>query len=172
MTASPKKRTGCSAALFIFFVFLALSGSPLPSVFAAPQGTPGAPPRTAKCPVCGMLVAKYPDWLATVVYRDGTTAYFDGPKDLFTYYLNRAKYDPARMRQEIAVVTVKDYYTLATIDARKAYFVTGSDVLGPMGKELVPFAKREDAENFRSDHQGHRTFHFSEITADLVRSLR
>jgi len=138
-------------------------------VFAARQAS--APPKNVKCPVCGMLVAKYPDWNTAISYRDGSTASFDGPKDLFTYYLNPRKYDPGKKRSDIAVITVKDYYTLAPVDARKAYFVTGSNVLGPMGKELIPFEKRSDAEGFRMDHQGRRIVRFSEVTLELLKTL-
>jgi copper chaperone NosL len=128
-------------------------------------------PKDAKCPVCGMLVAKYPDWNGTIVYRDGTTAYFDGPKDLLNFYLNPRKYEPAKKHGDIASITVKDYYSLAIIDARQAYFVVGSNVLGPMGKELIPFAKKSDADGFRADHLGRKQLRFSEVTLELLKSF-
>ncbi|MGQ9653410.1 MAG: nitrous oxide reductase accessory protein NosL, partial [Thermodesulfobacteriota bacterium] len=31
-----------------------------------------------KCPVCGMFVAKYPDWTAQVLFKDGRSVFFDG----------------------------------------------------------------------------------------------
>jgi copper chaperone NosL len=49
-----------------------------------------------KCPVCGMFVSKYPDWVATIQFNDGTHVAFDGPKDLFTYFLNLKKYNPGK----------------------------------------------------------------------------
>lgn len=153
------------AVLLTTLLCLALAGPTL-----AAQKAPAAP-KDAKCPVCGMLVAKYPDWNATIVYRDGTTAYFDGPKDLFNYYLNPRKYDPTRKHSDIAAITVKDYYSLAIIDARQAYFVVGSNVLGPMGKELIPFAKKSDADGFRADHLGRKQLRFPEVTSELLKSL-
>jgi copper chaperone NosL len=152
--------------LLAVLCFLLLAG-PVP----AAQKTSGVPPKDAKCPVCGMIVAKYPDWNASVVYRDGMTAYFDGPKDLFSYLLNPRKYDPGKKRADIATIAVKDYYSLATIDARQAYFVAGSNVLGPMGKELIPFAKKTDADGFRVDHLGRRLLRFSEITLEVLKTL-
>jgi copper chaperone NosL len=153
------------AILLTALLCLAFSGLAL-----AAQKASGVP-KDAKCPVCGMLVAKYPDWNGTIVYRDSTTAYFDGPKDLLNYYLNPRKYDPAKKRSDIAAVTVKDYYSLAIIDARQAYFVVGSNVLGPMGKELIPFAKKSDADGFRADHLGRKQLRFSEVTLELLKSL-
>lgn len=145
---------------------LALAGSVL-----AARCHAGAPPKDAKCPVCGMLVAKYPDWNATLVYRNGTTVYFDGPKDLFSYYLSQHRYVPVKKGTDIAAMTVKDYYSLAPIDARQAYFVVGSNVLGPMGKELVPFARKSDADGFRADHLGRKILRFPEVTRGLLQAL-
>ena len=140
------------------------------SVFAG-QNAPVPVPRDAKCPVCGMFVAKFQDWSASIVYKNGTKIYFDGPKDLFKYYLNPKKYDPAKKRADIAFLGVKDYYSLAVIDGRQAYFVAGSNVNGPMGKELIPFAKKGDAEGFEMDHQGLRPIRFKQITPELMKVL-
>ncbi len=138
---------------------------------SAAQKAPPPPPAKAKCPVCGMFVAKYPDWTGAVAYRDGTTVYFDGPKDLFAYYLNPGKYDRGRKRDDIAAIFVKDYYSLAFIDGRQAFFVAGSDVHGPMGKELVPFARKADADDFLRDHLGKKVLRFGEVTGVTLKEL-
>ena len=118
-----------------------------------------------------MFVAKYPDWVASLTFRNSTSVYFDGPKDLFKYYLNPDKYGPARKQADIEAVFVKDYYSLSLIDGRKAFYVIGADLLGPMGKELVPFAGKEDADSFLKDHGGKRILRFGEITASILKSL-
>ena len=41
------------------------------------------PARKDKCPVCGMFVHKYPKWVAEIIFKDGTHAVFDGPKDTY-----------------------------------------------------------------------------------------
>ncbi|MER2603690.1 MAG: nitrous oxide reductase accessory protein NosL, partial [Candidatus Competibacter phosphatis] len=46
-----------------------------------------APGPQDTCPVCGMFVSLYPDWVATLVYKDGHAHHFDGAKDLFKYLL-------------------------------------------------------------------------------------
>jgi len=51
---------------------------------AADRGA--AVPARAKCPVCGMFVAKYPDWTASARFKDGTTYYYDGPKDMLSHF--------------------------------------------------------------------------------------
>ncbi len=144
------------------------------AVLAAPAALGGAPPKPGpgdKCPVCGMFVAKYPDWVGYAELADGTRLVFDGAKDLFKFVLDPGKFLPSRTRKDVRAVTVTDYYALAPVDARAAVYVLGSDVYGPMGRELVPFAKRADAEEFLRDHGGTRVLSFDEVTAELVRSL-
>ena len=47
----------------------------------------------------------------------------------------------------------------------------GSDVLGPMGHELVPLATRADAEDFVKDHKGRRILRFDDVTAEVLAQL-
>jgi copper chaperone NosL len=146
-----------------------------PAAFAAPSApaTANALQPKDKCPVCGMFVSKYPDWVATVTFKDATSLYFDGAKDFFTWYHNMQKFTPSRKQADIATITVNDYYTLKQIDASQAFFVIGSDVYGPMGKELVPFAKRADAHAFYKDHKGKIILRFSEVNLNplILKSL-
>lgn len=123
------------------------------------------------CPVCGMLVAKYPNWGATVVWKDGHAHHFDGAKDMFKFFHELAKFAPGHKREDIAGLYVTDFYNLAKVDARKALYVTGSDVLGPMGHELVPLASKEDAADFMKDHKGKRTLEFGQVTGAIAAGL-
>ena len=123
------------------------------------------------CPVCGMLVSKYPNWVAVVQYKDGHAHFFDGAKDLFKYLHDLAKYAPGHRREDIAAIQVTDFYSLTRLEAQKAFFVIGSDVLGPMGHELVPLATRADAEDFLKDHKGKRILGFTEVTRELATKL-
>ena len=50
------------------------------------------------CPVCGMFVAKYPLWVATLKWKDGALAHFDGAKDLFKYLGDLPRWAPGRAR--------------------------------------------------------------------------
>ena len=128
-------------------------------------------PEKAKCPVCGMFVGKYPNWVVTITFKDSTTLFFDGAKDLFTWYHNMQKYAPGRNKASVSTITFNDYYSLKPIDARQAYFVIGSDVYGPMGKELVPFGKADDAQAFLTDHKGRKALRFNEVTPSILKSM-
>ena len=123
------------------------------------------------CPVCGMLVSKYPNWVAIVTWKDGHAHFFDGAKDMFKFLHDLPKYAPNHRKEDITGIYVTDFYNLERIDARKAIFVTGSDVLGPMGHELVPLASQVDATDFSKDHKGKRTLRFEQVTPDLPAGL-
>ncbi len=129
------------------------------------------PHMKEKCSVCGMFVSKHPDWIAQVIFRDGSYASFDGAKDMFKYYLNMKKYNPAKGVKDVRAVHVTDYYTLTIIDGLNAFYVSGSDVYGPMGKELIAFEKESDASVFAKDHGGKRPLRFREITPVILKAL-
>lgn len=118
-------------------------------------------PKDAKCPICGMFVAKYPQWVA--LYDGEKKFYFDGVKDMMKYaYARKLSSDK---------FYVSDYYKLSKLEATKAFYVIGSNVYGPMGSELIPFATQEEAETFSRDHNGQKVIAFDEITEALVKSL-
>lgn len=137
----------------------------------AEQKKPVKPSQKDKCPVCGMFVAKYPDFIAEIIFRDGSYAVFDGVKDMLRYFFGLDKYNPKKKCSEIDTVYVTDYYDLKLIDGHKAFYVSGSDVYGPMGRELVPFSSRSDAEEFRKDHHGKSVLEFRHISYDTVKGL-
>ena len=135
-------------------------------------GPPPVVPKPAdKCPVCGMFVAKYPDFLAQVIYTDGTYALFDGAKDLFKYLFALDTYAAGRNRADIASVYVTDYYSLSPVDGRTAWYVVGSDVFGPMGRELIPFAREAEAREFLQDHAGTQLLRFDGVTPAIIGTL-
>ncbi|MFZ5482630.1 MAG: nitrous oxide reductase accessory protein NosL [Pseudomonadota bacterium] len=134
---------------------------------AGPEPLLRGPGLRDLCPVCGMVVAKYPNWVASVAWKGGQVHFFDGAKDLFKYLFDLPRYAPGRRREEITGITVTEYYDLRRIDARQAWFVIGSDVHGPMGHELIPFASQADADEFLRDHGGRRILRFADVKADL-----
>jgi copper chaperone NosL len=123
------------------------------------------------CPVCGMFVAKYPDWVATVLYKNGHAHHFDGAKDLFKYLQDLPKWAPGHEKQNIIKIGVTEYYSVSLIDAHKAFYVIGSDVLGPMGHELIPLETLDDAREFIKDHKGVKILRFDEVDTQLLEKL-
>ena len=125
-----------------------------------------------KCPVCGMFVHKYPKWAAKIYYGEKHYS-FDGVKDLMKFYFNPLKWGkyPMTSKDNITKFEVTDYYTQNSIDGFKAFYVIRSDVYGPMGHELIPFLKLEDAQTFLKDHKGKKILTFDEIKESLPYEL-
>lgn len=159
------------AALMATVSAAGLGFAPAPARAEAPLVELPPPGPLDACPVCGMIVSKYPEWIATLVFDDGEAVHFDGAKDFFKYLVDLEKYAPGRSRDQIAGMGVTEYYGLTLVDARFASYVIGSDVLGPMGHELIPLQTGLDADDFFNDHQGVRRVAFDEVTAEILLGL-
>ncbi len=153
---------GLKALLLAALLLLAVAAPGL----AVPP--PELPP--GQCPVCGMDPAQYPAWQAQVAFGDGQTAAFDGCKDLFRFLLQVPNYDPHHVAADVSAVWVKDHTTGNWTDGRQAVYLTGSDLLGPMGKELVPFADAAQAKAFAAEHGG-EVIGFDQVTLELLAQL-
>lgn len=158
-----KTKTGIAVVVLVLLV----------AVVTAYAGNlkPRKPGPQDKCAVCGMFVAKYPNFASQIQFKDAAVAFFDGPRDLFTYYHNLSRYNPRKKLSDIGAVFVTDYYTLTPIDGLTAWYVIGSDVYGPMGSELVSFGKEADAREFNKDHKGKAVLRFRQITPAVLKGL-
>lgn len=136
-----------------------------PATLSADPVKPG--PRD-RCPVCGMFVAPYFNWIAQIEFTDGSREFFDGPKDMFRYYLKLQKNGSAHSKGNITGIYVTEYYSTKMLHVDKLIFVTGSDILGPMGKELIPVYGEEAAEAFKREHKGKALFTFEQVTSDML----
>ena len=81
------------------------------------------------------------------------------------------KYNPEKTINDISAVYVTEYYDMKIVDAKSAFFVIGSDVYGPMGRELIPFVSKSDAEAFKGDHEGKRILRFEEVKPGIIKKL-
>jgi nitrous oxide reductase accessory protein NosL len=144
--------------ILIILLFVSLS--------FAEEVKPIKPSSKDKCGVCGMFVAKYQNWVAEIVFKDGTYAFFDGAKDMLKYYHSLSTYNPSKKISDIAEIYVTEYYSVKMLPAEKVFFVKGSDVYGPMGEEFVPIETEKKAKEFIKDHNGKKILRFSEITTE------
>ena len=118
-----------------------------------------------------MLPSMFPEWSTRIQFKDGTSAAFEGTKDMFRYYLDITKYNPRQSQADITAISVKDFYSKAPINGFDAFYVIGSDVRGPMGYEPISFQKEEEAKKFLKEHKGKEILKFKDVTLDLIKSL-
>ncbi len=123
------------------------------------QSTAQAPSR---CDLCGMRVEADSGWRAGGKDASGATLAFDTPKCLFRRHHERG---------EVRDAWVIEYYSQQRRPARELLYVIGTDLQGPMGRDLVPVAGREAAERLMRDHHGERVLAYDEVTPEVAASL-
>ena len=117
-----------------------------------------------------MTVRNRPKFAAAIELTDGTPYYFCGTGCMKRSWLHPDVYlgvDSAALGRAV----VKDYFTGKPLDALKARWVAGSDVVGPMGPALVPLKNDADLTAFKKRHGGERVFRLGEMTDALFQSI-
>ncbi|MDF1577133.1 MAG: nitrous oxide reductase accessory protein NosL [Desulfobulbales bacterium] len=162
-------QTAIATKLLAFtLAIMAMAISPVSS--SAEQPGPMAITAEMSCGVCGMHPAKFVEWQTQIIFTDGEMIPFDGGKDMFKFIHNMAAYDATHSKDDIAAIWVREFATGRWLDGRKATYVVGSKVMGPMGLELIPFEDSESAEDFRKTNDG-RIKHFPEISMADIKKL-
>ena len=140
-------------------------------VSLAVAAVPAKPGEGDKCPTCGMFVSHYPDFLAQVVFKDGSYAFFCGVKDMMKYYFDLPQYNPSHKTSDIAEIVVTDYCNMKPTDGYKAYYVVGSVVFGPMGQEFFPFGEESAAREFMRENSGKEIVRFDQVNPESLKEL-
>ena len=125
--------------------------------------TPSAKePMADNCSLCGMATQDHPKWRVQAFFGKRSQS-FCSPKCLFLYQHN----------QHIAADSAwaMDYYDVKLFNATEGFFVTGSDVLGPMGHDFVPFSGAEAAQEFAQDHAGKQIVPFGKVDSLVIFGL-
>ena len=154
-------------------LLLVLMGG-LIAISTAVQGTavtPAVPGADDRCPVCGMAVQPHQDWLTQVRFDDGSTLFFEGPKDMFRYLHSPHSYARDKAELEIVATFVTTWGDQRTIPLERAWFVIGSDVKGPAGEELVALGSIEEANKFIIEHGGTRLCEAGDVSPSVLAQL-
>ncbi len=113
----------------------------------------------------------FEDYELEILYRDEYFVAINKPSGLLVHKSMIVMKFYFENQTNIEEILVQDYYTQETLEAREAYFVTGSDVYGPMGNELLAFRDKKSAQRFMIDHRGKELLRFEEITVQKVYKL-
>ena len=130
------------------------------------------PTKKDRCPVCGMYVWKHRKYMAGFVFKDGKKVFFCSTKCMFHAYHNLKRYFPNESKDSLKLIWVTEYYTTKPMDARKLYYVIGTDIIGPMGYMIVPVKGKDAAETLLRDHHGSMILTFDEVTEEIVEKTR
>lgn len=152
----------------ILLIILAMTFISVTSATAQPA--PQVIPEDISCGVCGMHPAKFVKWQTQIIFSDGDMVPFDGGKDMFKYILNTTKYDQKHTRDDITAIWVKGFNSGTWLDGKDAVYVVGSKIMGPMGKELIPFNNGDTAKEFQAANGG-MIKHFTDIVMSDIQKL-
>ncbi len=112
-----------------------------------------------RCSYCGMKVK--PDSAWRVVDRTNQRS-FDTPRCAFGAKLEG--------KEKVGALELVDYYDREPRPSADLVYVAGSDVIGPMGPDLVP-VKPAMVDKFTKDHGKKAVYREAEITPQVLKSL-
>jgi nitrous oxide reductase accessory protein NosL len=143
------------------------------------------------CDVCGMVITKHPGPDAEIFYPDRRPNDHDNPAHFCSTW-EAFQFDFARRDEgwERSAFYVTDYSSVdyellseggeslisshpeaeAFVAAEEVTFVVGSEVKGSMGRDLIGFSERADAESFLSEHGGELA-ELDDVTPTMIEQL-
>lgn len=130
------------------------------------------PGKDDRCPVCGMFVYKYPKWAVGFVFQSGARYFHCCPKCMLHNLCHVPKYQPGETRENVRQVWVTEYYTTKQMDAHDVLFVVGTNLIGPMGLDLIPVQGKMAAENLKRDYNGELILTLDQITMEIIDKAR
>ena len=119
-----------------------------------------------ECPLCGMYPARYPQFNCQVVFKDGSYEAFDSAIGLLVYLHFPEK--AGIKLQPVARTYFKDYIKESWLEAGKTFFVTGSEIMGPMGVEFLPVDSEQAAEELKKQEKGQDIIQFKKINRQYM----
>ncbi len=124
-------------------------------------------------PVYKIKVDDYPKFATEMVLKNGKKIRFCSVKAMMHFFFGPYRYPEygVKSSDEIDKIYVKDYLDGKEIDAKKAWYVFGSRLVGPHGDDLIPLASKARAELFVKRYGGTRIMPFEKLSAALVRYL-
>lgn len=123
------------------------------------------PTADTRCTVCGMYPARYPEHNCQVSTKGGKTKHFCSSKCLVNFLADPKQYLKETVQIKSVWVTIPQEQSYEY--ARGLYYLVGSSIMGPMGKEAIPYRSKATAETVALKHGG-RVLKFKDLTPQTV----
>ena len=135
---------------------------------AVQQAGAQEPGSETTCVLDGMVLKDFPGPKAQIHYAEGAPDFYCDLIELFAELLApEQKRAPAAVFVQDMAKTDWDHPMANWIDAKTAFYVTGSRKRGSMGPTFGSFASMQDAEKF-SQKEGGKVMRFDQITPAMV----
>ncbi len=123
------------------------------------------PGPEVRCPVCGMYPARYPGFRSQLSTADGKHHHFCSTQCLVAYQANPGQY--VKDGTKTASIWVTVFQEGSYEYAMGLYYLVGSSIMGPMGKEAVPYRNKSAAAKSARENGG-KVVRFKELSPPLV----
>ena len=123
------------------------------------------PTENDACTVCGMPPANHLSHNCQIWAMDGSTIHFCSTQCMINFNADQSQYVTEPIKTKMA--WVKLFSDGMYESAVGAYYVVGSQVNGPMGKEAIPFKLKKNAEEFVKTNGG-KIVNYSQLTPELI----
>ncbi len=119
-----------------------------------------------RCPLCSMYPARYPKFNCQIVFKDGSYEAFDSTIGLLVY-LHFPDKTGIKLKP-VAGIYFKNYLKEGWLEADKAFFVTGSEIRGPMGIQFLPVDSEQAANQIKKQANGKDIIQFKMINRQYL----
>lgn len=125
------------------------------------KGKIAEPNAETRCVVCGMYPARYPEHRCQISTKEGETQHFCSSQCMVSFLADPKEYVKKSITVKSVWVTVSHEQSYEY--ALGLYYLVGSQIMGPMGKEAIPYRSKAMAEKAAKDHGG-RVVRYKELT--------
>jgi nitrous oxide reductase accessory protein NosL len=112
-----------------------------------------------------MYPARYPEHRCQIMTGDGKTHHFCSSQCLVNFLANPKEYLKKDVKAKSVWVTIPQEQSYEY--AMGLYYLVGSSITGPMGKEAIPYRSKAVAEAAASKHGG-KIVRFNKLTPLLI----
>ena len=147
--------------LILFITFLSLNAEGIKLI-----------DQNATDPVYLVPLKKSPKWLCEATLKNGKKIQFASVKSMMQVFYHQDYFKRHKfIDSDIKEMFVQDYLNGRKVNAKKAFYLFGSRIIGPHGDDLIPFETLQNAELFKLKNGGTRIMPYTKISKGLIRYL-
>lgn len=115
---------------------------------------------------------KYKRFICEAKLQNGKTLQFVSMKSMIRVYRHQKHFLEAKLiSAKIKDMYVQDFRTGEKINAKTAFYVIGSNIVGPNGANLIPFKSIKSAKLFERKNGGSKILSFKELVPNIIQLL-
>jgi len=115
---------------------------------------------------------EYKRFICEAKLQNGKTVQFVAIKSMIQVYWHQRHFFKVKLiSAKIKDMYVQDFRTGEKINAKTAFYVIGSSIVGPNGANLIPFKSIKSAKLFEKEYGGSKILSFKDLSLRLIELL-